>query len=161
FYRLRRIGAGGRPFDCIKFRSMAMASDAVPWRGPHGTAALDWTVFGKPLRNSRITPIGRFLRASGLDELPQLLNVVRGEMSIVGPKPIVQVEIALYGSEIEHYYAVKPGLTGLWRISGAGKACRAQRVQLDVWYARNWSLWHDTAILLKTLPAVFLQHGAR
>ena len=104
--------------------------------------------------------IGRFLRRSSLDELPQLFNVLRGEMSLVGPRPIVQAEVARYGSDIEYYYAAQPGLTGLWQVSGRSDTSYARRVQLDVWYVRNWTLWHDIAILFKTIPAVFLQRGA-
>jgi undecaprenyl-phosphate galactose phosphotransferase len=107
-----------------------------------------------------VTKLGLFLRLSSLDELPQIFNVLRGEMSLVGPRPIVQSEVARYGSDIEYYYAAKPGLTGLWQVSGRSDMSYISRVKLDVWYVVNWTLWHDIAILFKTVPAVFLQRGA-
>jgi undecaprenyl-phosphate galactose phosphotransferase len=122
--------------------------------------AAEWAATQKLRDDPRITRIGSFLRRSSLDELPQLLNVLHGEMSLVGPRPIVQAEVARYGSDIEYYYAAKPGLTGLWQVSGRSDMSYARRVRLDVWYVRNWTLWHDIAILFKTVPAVFLQRGA-
>jgi UDP-galactose-lipid carrier transferase len=162
FYRHRRIGAGGRFFDCIKFRSMMVDADNVLRRllMTDPVAAAEWAATQKLRNDPRITRIGRFLRASSLDELPQLFNVLRGEMSLVGPRPIVLAEVARYGSAIEHYYAAKPGITGLWQVSGRSDMSYARRVQLDVWYVRNWTLWHDIAILFKTIPAVFLRRGA-
>jgi UDP-galactose-lipid carrier transferase len=162
FYRHRRIGAGGRVFDCIKFRSMVVDADRVLRRvlATDPEAAKEWAATQKLRDDPRVTPIGRFLRRSSLDELPQLLNVLRGEMSLVGPRPIVHAEVAKYGTDIEHYYAAKPGITGLWQVSGRSEMSYVRRVQLDAWYVRNWTLWHDIAILFKTIPAVFLQRGA-
>jgi len=162
FYRHRRIGAGGRAFDCIKFRSMVVDADRVLRRvlATDRAAAKEWAATQKLRDDPRVTPIGRFLRRSSLDELPQLLNVLRGEMSLVGPRPIVHAEVAKYGTNIEHYYAAKPGITGLWQVSGRSEMSYVRRVQLDAWYVRNWTLWHDIAILFKTIPAVFLQRGA-
>jgi UDP-galactose-lipid carrier transferase len=162
FYRHRRIGEAGRTFECLKFRSMVRDADNVLRRvlASDTAAAAEWAATQKLRRDPRITTVGRFLRRSSLDELPQLFNVLRGEMSLVGPRPIVQAEVARYGSDIEHYYAAKPGLTGLWQVSGRSDMSYARRVQLDVWYVRNWTLWHDIAILFKTIPAVFLQRGA-
>ncbi len=162
FYRHRRIGAGGRVFDCLKFRSMVVDAEGALNRllASDPAAAAEWAATQKLRNDPRITRIGRFLRASSLDELPQLFNVLRGEMSLVGPRPIVRDEVARYGCDIEHYYAAKPGLTGLWQVSGRSDMSYDRRVQLDVWYVRNWSLWHDIAILFKTVPAVFLQRGA-
>jgi len=161
-YRHRRIGAGGRVFDCIKFRSMVLDADRVLRRvlATDPAAAAEWAATQKLRDDPRVTRIGRFLRRSSLDELPQLLNVIRGEMSLVGPRPIVQAEVARYGADIEHYYAAKPGVTGLWQVSGRSDMSYGRRVKLDAWYVRNWTLWHDIAILLKTIPAVFLQRGA-
>jgi undecaprenyl-phosphate galactose phosphotransferase len=162
FYHHRRIGAGGRAFGCIKFRTMVTESDRVLekllFNDP--VAAAEWAATQKLRNDPRITSVGRFLRLSSLDELPQLFNVLRGEMSLVGPRPIVQAEVARYGDEIEYYYETKPGLTGLWQVSGRSDTSYERRVRLDVWYVRNWTLWHDIAILLKTIPAVFLQRGA-
>jgi Undecaprenyl-phosphate galactose phosphotransferase WbaP len=162
FYRHRRIGAGGRTFECIKFRSMCVDADKVLRRlltsNPH--AAAEWAATQKLSNDPRITAVGRFLRRSSLDELPQLFNVLRGEMSLVGPRPIVLDEVARYGRDIEYYYAARPGLTGLWQVSGRSDTSYTERVRLDVWYVRNWTLWHDIAILFRTIPAVFLQRGA-
>lgn len=162
FYRHRRIGAGGRMFDCIKFRSMVLDADRVLREVIENdpAAAAEWADTQKLRNDPRITRVGRFLRRSSLDELPQLFNVLRGEMSLVGPRPIVTAEIDRYAGDIEYYYAAKPGLTGLWQVSGRSDMSYARRVRLDVWYVRNWTLWHDIAILFKTIPAVFLQRGA-
>jgi Undecaprenyl-phosphate galactose phosphotransferase WbaP len=163
FYRHRRIGAGGRSFGCIKFRTMVTDSDRVldQLLATDTAAAAEWAATQKLRDDPRVTRLGRFLRRSSLDELPQLFNVLRGEMSLVGPRPIVQAEVARYGDEIEYYYETKPGLTGLWQVSGRSDTSYQRRVRLDVWYVRNWTLWHDVAILLKTIPAVFLQRGAQ
>ncbi len=162
FYRHRRIGAGGRIFGCLKFRTMVLNAEqtlhALISSDP--AAAAEWEATQKLRCDPRVTRIGRFLRRSSLDELPQLFNVLRGEMSLVGPRPIVQAEVARYGADIEFYHETKPGLTGMWQVSGRSDTSYAQRVRLDVWYVRNWTLWHDIAILLQTIPAVFLQRGA-
>jgi Undecaprenyl-phosphate galactose phosphotransferase WbaP len=163
FYRHRRLGEGGRSFGCIKFRTMVTDADRVLDRvlATDPAAAAEWAATQKLRDDPRITPFGRFLRRSSLDELPQLFNVLRGEMSLIGPRPIVQAEVARYGEQIEYYYETKPGLTGLWQVSGRSDTSYERRVYLDVWYVRNWTLWHDIAILLKTIPAVFLQRGAQ
>jgi undecaprenyl-phosphate galactose phosphotransferase len=163
FYRHRRIGEGGHDFGCIKFRTMVTDADRVLDRvlATDPAAAAEWAATQKLRDDPRITPLGRFLRRSSLDELPQLFNVLRGEMSLIGPRPIVQAEVARYGEQIEYYYETKPGLTGLWQVSGRSDTSYERRVYLDVWYVRNWTLWHDIAILLKTIPAVFLQRGAQ
>jgi Undecaprenyl-phosphate galactose phosphotransferase WbaP len=163
FYRHRRIGASGRSFGCIKFRTMVMDADRVLDQvlATDPAAAAEWAATQKLNDDPRITRFGRFLRRSSLDELPQLFNVLRGEMSLVGPRPIVQAEVGRYAEDIEYYYETKPGLTGLWQVSGRSDTSYERRVRLDVWYVRNWTLWHDIAILLKTIPAVFLQRGAQ
>lgn len=162
-FRHRRIGAGGQTFECLKFRTMVTDADRVLQRvlAEDPAAATEWAATQKLRNDPRITTLGRFLRRSSLDELPQLLNVLRGEMSLVGPRPIVQAEVARYGENIDYYYEAKPGLTGLWQVSGRSDTSYERRVRLDVWYVRNWTLWHDIAILLKTIPAVFLQRGAQ
>lgn len=162
FYRHRRIGAGGRNFACVKFRTMVTNAEQIlnKLTASDPTAAAEWAATQKLRSDPRITRIGQFLRRSSLDELPQLFNVLRGEMSLVGPRPIVQSEIARYGGDIEYYFEAKPGITGLWQVSGRSDTSYERRVRLDVWYVRNWTLWHDIAILLKTVPAVFLQRGA-
>ena len=163
FYRHRRIGANGHAFGCIKFRTMVANADEVLQHvlASDPAAAAEWAATQKLRNDPRVTSLGRFLRRSSLDELPQLLNVLRGEMSLVGPRPIVEAEVSRYGDDIEYYYETKPGLTGLWQVSGRSDTSYARRVRLDVWYVRNWTLWHDIAILLKTIPAVFLQRGAQ
>ncbi len=163
FYRHRRIGEGGRGFGCIKFRTMVTDAERVLDNvlATDPIAAAEWAATQKLRNDPRITPLGRFLRRSSLDELPQLFNVLRGEMSLIGPRPIVQAEVARYGEQIDYYYETKPGLTGLWQVSGRSDTSYERRVYLDVWYVRNWTLWHDIAILLKTIPAVFLQRGAQ
>jgi Undecaprenyl-phosphate galactose phosphotransferase WbaP len=163
FYRHRRIGASGRSFGCIKFRTMVTDADRVLDKvlATDPAAAAEWAATQKLNDDPRITRFGRFLRRSSLDELPQLFNVLRGEMSLVGPRPIVQAEVGRYAEDIEYYYETKPGLTGLWQVSGRSDTSYERRVRLDVWYVRNWTLWHDIAILLKTIPAVFLQRGAQ
>ena len=100
------------------------------------------------------------MRSTSLDELPQLLNVLRLEMSLVGPRPIVQSEVPRYAEDITYYYETRPGLTGLWQVSGRSETSYERRVQLDTWYVKNWTIWHDLAILAKTLPAVLNRRGA-
>jgi UDP-galactose-lipid carrier transferase len=161
-FRHRRVGSGGRPFSCLKFRTMVTDADRRLQRMlvADPDAAAEWAANQKLTNDPRITRVGLFLRRSSLDELPQLLNVLRGEMSLVGPRPIVSDEVIRYGCDINYYYEAKPGLTGLWQVSGRNETGYARRVQLDVWYVRNWTLWHDIAILFKTIPAVFLRRGA-
>lgn len=161
-YRHRRIGAGGRAFLCLKFRSMRTNSDEIlaELLENDPVAAREWATTRKLTNDPRITRVGRLLRLTSLDELPQLFNVLRGEMSLVGPRPIVQAEVEFYGRYFGFYTHMKPGLTGLWQASGRSKTTYSHRVQLDVWYARNWSLWQDIAILLMTIPAVLLRKGA-
>ncbi len=162
FFRHERIGAFGRPFTCLKFRSMVANSDEILdhlfEREPD--AAAEWTATQKLHHDPRVTAIGRFLRATSLDELPQLLNVLRGDMSLVGPRPIVASEAAHYGDVLRFYTQTKPGLTGLWQVSGRSDTTYGRRVQLDAWYVKNWTLWHDVAILIKTIPAVIHRKGA-
>ena len=162
FFAHRRIGAGGRSFGCLKFRTMVVDSDRVLQEALASDPALaaEWAASRKLARDPRVTPFGRFLRKTSLDELPQLINVLRRDMSLVGPRPIVESEIELYGDSIAQYYATRPGLTGLWQVSGRSRTSYARRVELDVWYVNNWSIWNDFAVLLKTLPVVFRGDGA-
>ncbi|HRJ11635.1 MAG TPA: undecaprenyl-phosphate galactose phosphotransferase WbaP [Alphaproteobacteria bacterium] len=156
-YRQRRVGYGGKTFDCFKFRSMAVDADdrlaMILESDPR--AAAEWAQDHKLKSDPRITGIGKFLRKTSLDELPQLLNVLAGHMSLVGPRPITEAEVERYGNDIGFYYSVKPGLSGLWQVSGRNDLSYERRVELDGWYSRNWSLWLDIVILLKT-PAVLL-----
>ena len=161
-YAHRRIGAGGRGFPCLKFRSMVPESDAVLARllTTDPAAAAEWNATHKLRHDPRVTWIGRILRQTSLDELPQLFNVLRLEMSLVGPRPIVEAEVPRYGEDIHHYYAARPGLTGLWQVSGRSNTGYSQRVHLDTWYVKNWSLWNDISILVRTVPAVLKRKGA-
>jgi UDP-galactose-lipid carrier transferase len=157
-----RIGANGREFPCFKFRSMHVNSDSLLrelWLADPSAAA-EWDKARKLRNDPRITKIGRLLRSTSLDELPQLLNVLRLEMSLVGPRPIVASEIPLYAESIDYYYEARPGLTGLWQVSGRSDVSYEQRVQLDTWYVKNWTMGHDIAILAKTIPAVLKRRGA-
>lgn len=158
-----RIGRNGRPFRCLKFRTMVMNADAVlaDLLAHNPEAATEWAATYKLTSDPRITRIGRILRKTSLDELPQILNVLKLDMSLVGPRPIITAEQTHYGKDIAYYTATRPGITGLWQISGRSDTSYVQRVQLDNWYVRNWSLWRDIIILIKTIPAVLTQKGAR
>ena len=158
FYVQKRVGRGYRNFGCIKFRTMRPDADAilaqVLERSPEMRAEFDRDF---KLRNDpRITPIGRFLRRSSLDELPQFLNVLRGEMSVVGPRPIVNKEIGRYGDYMDEVLAVRPGLTGLWQVSGRNNLSYPKRVRLDLAYARGRSFLIDLAIILRTFGVLLL-----
>ena len=158
----RRIGMDGRPFGCLKFRSMVLDSEArlQALLASDPAAREDWARDHKLKRDPRVTAIGRFLRKSSLDELPQLINVLRGEMSVVGPRPIVEAEISRYGRRFASYCGVRPGITGLWQISGRNDTSYRRRIALDHVYAQRLSLRLYLHVLLLTLPAVFLQKGS-
>jgi Undecaprenyl-phosphate galactose phosphotransferase WbaP len=161
-YRHARIGAGGQEFDCLKFRSMVIDADRALQElfACDPRALAEWTKDFKLKRDPRITRVGAFLRRSSLDELPQLINVLKGEMSLVGPRPVIRAELARYGDRVAYYLQVRPGITGLWQASGRNDVDYARRVGLDVWYVKNWSLWTDIVILLKTCRAVTGRLGA-
>jgi Undecaprenyl-phosphate galactose phosphotransferase WbaP len=161
-YAHSRIGLAGRRFYCLKFRTMVSDADRVleAHLAANPEAAEEWGRDRKLRDDPRLTGLGRFLRKSSIDELPQLINVLKGEMSLVGPRPIVESEQAFYGDELAFYLQVRPGITGLWQVSGRSNVCYARRVALDGWYVRNWSLWQDIAILCGTVPAVLRREGA-
>lgn len=158
----RRVGRGGKPFFCYKFRSMAVDAEArlaeLLKRDP--VAREEWARDHKLRDDPRVTPLGAFLRRSSLDELPQLFNVLLGTMSLVGPRPIVDAEISRYGKRFCHYCAVKPGITGLWQVSGRNDVSYRTRVALDCLYAKSRSpalyLW----IVVVTIPAVLSRKGS-
>ncbi|HEU0117738.1 MAG TPA: undecaprenyl-phosphate galactose phosphotransferase WbaP [Alphaproteobacteria bacterium] len=162
FYRHRRIGLNGKVFSCLKFRSMVVNSDAVlsKYLDANPVAKAEWLRDHKLRKDPRTTRIGRLLRRTSMDELPQLFNVLSGSMSIVGPRPIIVAETEKYDSDIAFYYRVRPGITGLWQISGRNDVSYAERVRMDSWYVRNWSLWHDITIICKTFNVVLKQRGA-
>ena len=157
-----RVGQGGRTFRCLKFRSMTVDADARLARLLEGDSAAraEWAETHKLRADPRITPLGRFLRRSCLDELPQLVNVLRGEMSLVGPRPIVAAEAVRYGRFFPVYCSLKPGITGLWQVKREDQTSYRRRVALDLTYARSRSLALNLAILLLTVPSVMRGQGA-
>ncbi|MCI1299093.1 sugar transferase [Acetobacter sp.] len=158
-----RIGRNGVPFRCLKFRSMVTNSDAVLRQILETDEACrrEWETTRKLSHDPRITMIGRFLRKTSLDEIPQLLNVIKGDMSLVGPRPVVEAELKYYGQYLRYYEAVRPGITGLWQVSGRSDTAYEERVKLDTYYVKNWNLALDLKILYRTIPAVMMQKGAR
>lgn len=161
-YREERIGRGGRLFRILKFRSMyrhaAQTGHIAP--APPGGIPVHRRMC-KHLTDPRVTTVGGFLRRWSLDELPQLLNVLRGEMSLIGPRPVVEAETALYGDLLDFYLDARPGLSGLWQVSGRSNIGYERRARLDSLYVRSWSLRGDLVILLRTIPAVLKRVGAR
>lgn len=158
----RRIGRGGREFPCYKFRTMVPNAQTVlaDYLYTHPAARAEWERDFKLKDDPRITRVGAFLRKTSLDELPQLINVIKGEMSLVGPRPIVTAEIEKYGDYIQDFYLVPPGITGMWQVNGRSDTTYEQRVAMDSWYVRNWSVWIDMVYLLKTIKVVLAQRGA-
>ncbi len=161
FYRHRRIGRNGVPFSCLKFRTMVPNADAVLHRhlATNRLAAGEWQACRKLRDDPRITPLGLVLRKTSLDELPQLFNILAGDMSVVGPRPIVSAEIAKYGDAIDHYLRARPGLTGLWQISGRNDVDYTRRVALDRRYVEEWNFGRDLLIILKTSVVVLSSRG--
>jgi exopolysaccharide production protein ExoY len=161
-FRHRRVGFKGKYFDCLKFRTMVLdaperlreliESDPV--------AAAEWATNRKLRHDVRVTAIGAILRKSSLDELPQLFNVLKGDMSIVGPRPVTDEELIRYSSAINAYLACRPGITGLWQVSGRSTTTYDKRIACDTFYARNWSMSLDAKILIVTIPAVLISDCA-
>jgi len=152
FFGHKRIGRDGRKFTAWKFRTMIPDADRVLQEALQRDPALrsEWEANHKLRQDPRLTGVGRFLRRLSLDELPQIWNVLRGDMSLVGPRPIVEGEIEKYGDLFDLYLRVRPGLTGLWQVSGRSDLSYPERVRLDTYYVRNWSIWLDLVILLRT-----------
>jgi Undecaprenyl-phosphate galactose phosphotransferase WbaP len=161
-YGHERIGKGGHSFKCLKFRSMVVNSKEVlaELLEKDPAAKEEWDATFKLKNDPRITKIGGFLRRTSLDELPQLFNVLKGEMSLVGPRPIITAELERYNDEVDYYLLSKPGMTGLWQVSGRSDVDYETRVYLDAWYVKNWSMWNDIAILFKTIGVVLKKDGA-
>jgi len=159
-YGHERIGKDGKPFKCLKFRSMVINSKEVLENLLANDAAAKQEWDAKLKNDPRITKIGGFLRRTSLDELPQLFNVLKGEMSLVGPRPIITAELERYNEEVDYYLLSKPGMTGLWQVSGRSDVDYETRVYLDAWYVKNWSMWNDIAILFKTISVVLKKDGA-
>lgn len=162
FYGHKRIGRNGREFYCLKFRTMVRNGDEVlnSYLSSHPAAWKEWSETRKLQQDPRITPVGAVLRKLSLDELPQLLNILRGDMSVVGPRPVVRSELAYYGPSAPIYLLSRPGLTGLWQVSGRNNVSYAARVEFDRQYVENWSLASDFVIIARTIPAVCLSRGS-
>ena len=159
FFRQRRIGFLGQPFDCMKFRSMEVNADTQV----HSTHVEDLIKSDRPMTkldnsgDKRLIKLGWFLRATGLDELPQLINVLKGEMSLVGPRPCTPSEFALFQAWQRERCRTLPGLTGLWQVSGKNKTTFTEMIKLDIYYAQHSSIWLDLKIMLMTFPVLFSQ----
>jgi len=161
-YGHERVGRRGRLFKCLKFRSMVMNSQEVLQNLLENdpVARAEWDKDFKLRDDPRITPIGKFIRRTSLDELPQLFNVLKGEMSLVGPRPVIAEELLRYCDDADYYRMAKPGMTGLWQVSGRNDVDYEKRVYFDSWYVKNWSLWNDIVILFKTVSVVLKRDGA-
>ena len=161
-YSHRRIRKNGAFFSMWKFRTMCVDSAEVleEYLARNPKARTEWNETHKLRNDPRITPIGLFLRRYSLDELPQLWNVLAGQMSLVGPRPIVEGEIEKYGEVFDLYTKVRPGVTGLWQVSGRNNTSYQERIEYDEYYLKNWSVWLDVYILGRTIKAVLLAEGA-
>jgi exopolysaccharide production protein ExoY len=161
-FRHRRVGFNGKYFDCLKFRTMVtdaperlrqlLESDPV--------AAAEWEANRKLRHDPRVTLIGEILRRSSLDELPQLFNVLKGDMSIVGPRPVTEEELVRYSGAISAYLACRPGITGLWQVSGRSTTTYSKRIACDTFYAREWSMALDAKIVIVTIPSLLVSDSA-
>lgn len=161
FFMQRRIGVNGKEFMCYKFRSMySDQSFMQEWLENHPEEVAYYNIYHKYMNDPRITKVGGFLRKTSLDELPQLLNVLKGEMSLVGPRPYMMIEKKDIGKKAPLVLAVKPGITGMWQVSGRSDVDFDSRVEMDVWYMKNWSFWNDIIILIKTIQTVLKRDGA-
>jgi Undecaprenyl-phosphate galactose phosphotransferase WbaP len=161
-FRHARIGKNGREFYCYKFRTMCVDADDKLKKllATDHEAQAEWEKDFKLKNDPRITKSGDFLRKTSLDELPQIFNVLKGEMSLVGPRPIVEAEVVRYGKYIADYYMVRPGITGIWQTSGRSDVTYDERVQMDTWYVRNWNIWLDIILLWRTFKVVIDKKGA-
>ena len=156
-----RVGLGGRPFRMYKFRTMHREAEDLLQQDPRLLQEYVDNGFKLPAEiDRRITPIGRFLRRSSLDELPQWLNVAFGTMSVVGPRPVVPAEVDNYGDRRDAYLSVRPGITGAWQVNGRSSIDYPERVDMDADYVHNWNMWRDIVILAKTPVAVLTARGA-
>ncbi|WFU69236.1 sugar transferase [Bradyrhizobium sp. CB2312] len=156
-FRHRRVGFNGETFACLKFRTMVpdAAERLQRLLDSDAAAAAEWNAARKLRCDPRVTAIGALMRKSSLDELPQLFNVLRGDMSIVGPRPVTEEELVRYEHNVGAYLSCRPGITGLWQVSGRSTTTYGRRVACDTYYARNWSIVLDTKIMLATIPALF------
>lgn len=162
FFHHKRVGKDGKVLNCIKFRSMRVDAEEVLEKLLRSDEKIrkEWEESRKLKNDPRITKFGRFLRKTSLDELPQLINILLGEMSFVGPRPVTNGELAKYGESSTYILSVKPGLSGMWQISGRNDASYEERVRLDSYYIQNWSIWLDMWIIIKTVGVVLNRKGA-
>ncbi|MBR1138441.1 MULTISPECIES: sugar transferase [Bradyrhizobium] len=161
-FRHKRVGFNGRKFECLKFRTMVpdAAERLQALLASDPAAAAEWAATRKLQNDPRVTAIGAILRKSSLDELPQLFNVLRGEMSIVGPRPVTEEELERYSTSVGAYLSCRPGITGLWQVSGRSTTSYEKRVACDAYYAHNWSMVLDAKIIVVTIPALLSTDGA-
>lgn len=161
-FKHKRVGKDGKLFSCYKFRSMCVDADVKLQQllAADPAARIEWEKNFKLKDDPRITKSGTFLRKTSLDELPQLFNVLKGEMSLVGPRPIIRDEVPRYGKYIDDFYMVRPGITGMWQTSGRNDVTYDERVQMDTWYVRNWNVWFDMVLIWRTFHEVFSRQGA-
>ena len=161
-YRHRRIGYKGREFDCLKFRTMVDGADKKLDEILNDNPELreEWDKYKKLPDDPRVTKFGRVLRQMSLDELPQLINVIKGDMSLVGPRPVLYEELKLFEEGSDYYLEVKPGITGLWQISGRSDIDFKKRAELEIWYVKNYSLWLDITVIIRTFKVVITKAGA-
>lgn len=161
FFRHKRVGRDGRMFDCLKIRTMVPQAEhaLADHLATHRDAAAQWARCNKLSPDPRVTPLGRILRRVSLDELPQIFNVLRGEMSLVGPRPVTRPEMPRYGPYARHYMALRPGITGLWQVSTQRGADFTKRIQLDMRYCAESSLWLDLRILARTAKVIWQGTG--
>ncbi len=163
FYGHRRVGFRGRMFQCLKFQTMAENGDRilVDYFKRNPEARLEWEATRKLKNDPRVTAVGDVLRRLSLDELPQLFNVLIGDMSLVGPRPVVEDELIRYGDAMNCYINLRPGLTGLWQVNGRSDVSYETRIAFDRRYAETWSFFQDMFIIFKTVPAVLSLSGSR
>jgi exopolysaccharide production protein ExoY len=161
-FKQPRVGVAGQTFRCLKFRTMRRdASERLEKLLASDPAANEeWKKFQKLKNDPRVTKFGLFLRKTSLDELPQLVNIIRGEMSVIGPRPITSGEIHRYGTDFHFYKAAKPGVIGLWQVNGRNRLTYEERVAMDIEYTATWTIWSDIKITLKAIPAVLFGSGA-
>jgi undecaprenyl-phosphate galactose phosphotransferase len=162
FFKQLRVGRQGQLFACYKFRSMRVDAEQnlARYLAENPEATEEWNTYQKLKHDVRVTRVGAFLRRTSLDELPQLINVLKGDMSLVGPRPCMQGQESMYAEDFSFYESVRPGITGPWQVSGRNHLTFKERVALEAWYARNWSLWLDIVIILKTIPTVLRKEQA-
>ncbi len=161
-FKQKRLGKNGKAFSCYKFQTMHEGSDEIlqEYLEVHPEEIAYYEIYHKYKNDPRVTKVGHFLRRTSLDELPQIFNVFRGDMSFIGPRPYMLNEEEKIGTDIDIILSVKPGITGLWQVSGRSELDFFSRVDLDVWYIKNWNLWMDLVILIKTIKTVLVREGA-